>query len=160
MKGDISDTARALRCISRIAERYVVKASRLSTAFSLLASACAPACTPPHCLRSLIRRALNTSTHNARKPPLAAQAGLDLRCSGPRCRQTPQAEPQRKHHALAIRRDLAPSSSTLLFSYRPQRYAMPEITFVFGPNGSFFFDCPQVWKLLVAEFRIYTRLMV
>ena len=150
MKGDISDTARALRCISRIAERYVVKASRLSTAFSLLASACAPACTPPHCLRSLIRRALNTSTHNARKPPLAAQAGLDLRCSGPRCRQTPQAEPQRKHHAPAVRRDLAPSSSTLLLSYRPQRYAMPEITFVFGPNGSFFFDCPQVWKLLVA----------
>jgi hypothetical protein len=34
----------------------------------------------------------------------------------------------------------------LLSSYLPQRYAMPEITFVFGPNGSFFFDCPQVWK--------------
>ncbi|KAF9699004.1 hypothetical protein EKO04_003232 [Ascochyta lentis] len=23
---------------------------------------------------------------------------------------------------------------------------MPEITFVFGPNGSFFFDCPKAWK--------------
>lgn len=24
--------------------------------------------------------------------------------------------------------------------------AMPEITFVFGPDGSFFFDCPKTWK--------------
>jgi hypothetical protein len=75
LKRIIRDTAGDLRCVSHIAERYVVRVSRLSTAFSLLASACAPACTPPHCLRSLIRRALDTSTHNARKPPLAAQAG-------------------------------------------------------------------------------------
>lgn len=27
---------------------------------------------------------------------------------------------------------------------------MPEITFVFGPNNTFFFDCPNVWKLYVA----------
>jgi hypothetical protein len=26
-------------------------------------------------------------------------------------------------------------------------YAMPGITFVFGPNGSFFFDSPTAWKL-------------
>lgn len=25
--------------------------------------------------------------------------------------------------------------------------AMPEITFVFGPNNTFFFDCPKTWKL-------------
>jgi hypothetical protein len=24
---------------------------------------------------------------------------------------------------------------------------MPEITFVFGPSDSFFFDCPKAWKL-------------
>jgi hypothetical protein len=131
-----------------------VRVSRLSTAFSLLASACAPACTPPHCLsRSFAARwtrALTTRVSRLWLPKL----GLDLRCSGPRCRQTPQAEPQRKHHALTIRRDLASSSPTLLSSYHPQRYAMPEITFVFGPNGSFFFDCPQVWKLSVTKYDI------
>jgi hypothetical protein len=26
---------------------------------------------------------------------------------------------------------------------------MPEITFVFGPSDSFFFDCPKAWKLYV-----------
>ena len=24
---------------------------------------------------------------------------------------------------------------------------MPDISFVFGPRNSFFFDCPQTWKL-------------
>jgi hypothetical protein len=34
---------------------------------------------------------------------------------------------------------------------------MPEITFVFGPSDSFFFDCPKAWKLYAAPILSCTR---